>query len=199
MKMNVVFLHYAKNTLFHLKYVQQKILNTPKRQCTDFENHRNDIIAKNCVIILAKNKIGQLPTFRADLSQKTETPGSQQAEVTCRAITWSHPLHFFTFTLWQGQRGKPLSNISQCQGENILNWFDITIKQYDHQSHSLPSLQSTPCNKSVSLIRSSIGAQTRHTLPARAGETAQDWPLLQNRQTPKLVAGTQCSRRHRCF
>ena len=56
MKMNVVFLHYAKNTLFHLKYVQQKILNTPKRQCTDFENHRNDIIAKNCVKILAKIK-----------------------------------------------------------------------------------------------------------------------------------------------
>ena len=56
MKMNVVFLHYAKNTLFHLKYVQQKISNTPKRQCTVFENDRNDIIAKNCVKILAKIK-----------------------------------------------------------------------------------------------------------------------------------------------
>ena len=56
MKMNVVFLHYAKNTLFHLKYVQQKILKTPKRQCTDDENHRIDIIAKNFVIILAKIK-----------------------------------------------------------------------------------------------------------------------------------------------
>ena len=54
--MNVVFLHYAKNTLFHLKYVQQKILKTPKRQCTDDENHRIDIIAKNFVIILAKIK-----------------------------------------------------------------------------------------------------------------------------------------------
>ena len=103
-------------------------------------------------------------------------------------------IHFFTFTLWQGQRGKPLSNISQCQGENILNCFDITIKQYDHQSHSLPSLQSTPCNKSVSLIRSSIGAQMRRTPPA---ETAQVKLSKTDRssKTANPKTATQCSRR----
>ena len=119
MKMNVVFLHYAKNTLFHLKYVQQKILNTPKRQCTDFENHRNDIIAKNCVIILAKIKSDNFLLFvQISLRRLRHQVLSRQRSLAKQSLGLIHSLLHF-YPLARSKRKAPFKYFTMPRGKYL--------------------------------------------------------------------------------